>query len=77
MRGIRMPSMNHLHHFLMRGLIVSLALTTLTCAPGFAEEATLISIGPRIGFTGKTPFLRKEQKYNFYLTDVAAVFRLP
>jgi hypothetical protein len=54
-----------------------MALTTLICAPSFAEDTTLISIGPRIGFSGKTPFLGKQQKYNLHLTDVAANFRLP
>ena len=61
----------------MRSLIISLALSTLLCATSFAEDTTLISIGPRLGFTGKSPFLGKEQKYNFHLADVAAIFRLP
>jgi hypothetical protein len=37
----------------------------------------LINIDPRFGFSGKTPLLGKEQKYNFHLTDVATVFKLP
>jgi hypothetical protein len=37
----------------------------------------LLSIGPRIGFSGKTPLLGKEQKHVFHLTDVAALFKLP
>jgi len=49
----------------------------LIYAPSFAEDTTLISIGPRLGFSGKSPLLGKEQKYNFHLADVAAVFRLP
>jgi hypothetical protein len=49
----------------------------LFSAPSLGEDITLISIGPRVGFTGKSPFLGKEQKYNFHLYDVAAVFRLP
>ena len=37
----------------------------------------LLSIGPRIGFSAKTPLLGKEQRYYFHLADVAAVFKLP
>jgi hypothetical protein len=36
-----------------------------------------LSIGPRFGFSGKTPILGKEQKYYFDMIDVAAVFKLP
>jgi Lipid A 3-O-deacylase (PagL) len=42
-----------------------------------AEESTLISIGPRIGFSQKTPLLGKQQREVFHLYDVAAIFRLP
>lgn len=49
---------------------------TLIYTPGLAEETMLIRIGPRLGFSGQT-FLGKEQKYNFRLYDVAALFRLP
>lgn len=49
---------------------------TLLPTLGFAEETTLIRIGPRLGLSGQT-FLGKEQKYNFRLYDVAGVFRLP
>jgi len=42
-----------------------------------AGETTLLSIGPRYGFSGKSPLLGKQQKYNFDLFDVAATFRLP
>jgi hypothetical protein len=58
-------------------LIGSLAFATLICAQSFAEDNTLVSIGPRIGFSEKTPLLGKQQKYFFHMTDVAAVFRLP
>jgi hypothetical protein len=58
-------------------LILTLWLSTLICTPGFAEDMTLLSIGPRMGFGGKTPLMGKEQKYYFHLTDVAAVFKLP
>jgi lipid A 3-O-deacylase PagL len=69
--------MSFLQRFLASSVALILALTTLTYAPVLAEDTILISIGPRIGFSGKTPFLGKQQEYNFYLTDVAAVFRLP
>jgi hypothetical protein len=47
------------------------------CAPTLAEETILISLGPRVGFSGKTPLLGRQQKYHFELYDGAAVFRLP
>ena len=58
-------------------LIVLVGLSFLICAPGFAGDTTLISIGPRFGFSGKTPLMGKQQEHNFYLADVAAVFGLP
>jgi Lipid A 3-O-deacylase (PagL) len=45
--------------------------------PSLAGEISLLSIGPRFGFSATTPLLGKEQKYVFYLADVAAVFSLP
>ena len=51
--------------------------STMLSSPGVADDATLISIGPRVGFSGQSPFLGREQKHAFHLTDVAAVFRLP
>ncbi|MBI3807427.1 MAG: acyloxyacyl hydrolase [Nitrospirae bacterium] len=62
-----------------RPLILLLALwfSAMICTPSLAGDITLLSIGPRIGFSEKTPLLGKEQKYFFHLTDVAAVFRLP
>ena len=65
-----------LHNRLFR-LIGILALATLIYAPSFAGDISLVSIGPRIGFSEKTPLLGKQQKYFFHMTDVAAVFRLP
>ena len=58
-------------------LILALWLSTLLCTPSLAGDISLLSIGPRIGFSGKTPILGKEQKYYFHMTDVAAVFKLP
>jgi hypothetical protein len=69
--------MLHLYRSGLLHLIAILGLSILICAPSFAEDTTLISIGPRFGFSGKSPFMGKQQKHNFYLTDVAAVFRLP
>ena len=57
-------------------VLVGVVFITLIHIPGFAEETSLIRIGPRLGLSGQT-FLGKEQKYNFRLYDVAAVFRLP
>jgi hypothetical protein len=57
--------------------IILIGLSSLNSVPGMADESALISVGPRIGFTGKSPFLGKEQKYNFHLTDLAATWRLP
>lgn len=69
--------MRHIYRFLLFSLIGSLALATLICTPSLAEDTTLISIGPRFGFSGKTPLMGKQQKYYFDLINVAAVFKLP
>lgn len=57
--------------------VAALAFTVLVCASARAEDSPLISIGPRVGFSTKTPLMGKQQKYNFNLYDVAALFRLP
>lgn len=57
--------------------IILIGLSMLISVPGMAGEPVLISIGPRIGLTGKSPFLGKEQKHVFHLTDLAATWRLP
>jgi hypothetical protein len=69
--------MSFLQRFLASSVALILAFTTSAYAPVLAEDTTLISIGPRIGFSGKTPFLGRQQKYSFQLYDVAARFRLP
>lgn len=69
MRSSQRP---HLLH-----LILTLWFSTVLCTPSLAGDIALLSIGPRIGFSGKTPLLGKEQKYFFHMTDVAAVFKLP
>ena len=56
---------------------MSLSCVVLVCKAALAEESIFISIGPRMGFSGKTPLLGKQQKENFRLYDVAALFRLP
>ena len=59
-------------------LIIILGFTTaLGATPSFAGDITLLSIGPRIGFGEKIPFMGKEQKYYFHLYDVAATIKLP
>ena len=59
-------------------LIIIFGITTTLCAtPSFAGDITLLSIGPRIGFGEKIPFMGKEQKHYFHLYDVAAIIKLP
>jgi hypothetical protein len=58
-------------------LLLTLWLSAVFCTPSLAEDIALLSIGPRIGFSTKTPLLGKEQKYYFHLYDVAAVIKLP
>jgi hypothetical protein len=69
--------MKSLRRVLALSVFVSLAFTAPGREAALAEESIFISIGPRIGFSGKTPFFGKQQKYNFRLYDVAAQFRLP
>jgi hypothetical protein len=61
-----------LHLIIILGIITALGTT-----PSFAGDITLLSIGPRIGFGEKIPFMGKEQKYYFHLYDVAALIKLP
>ena len=56
---------------------LTLAFTVSARASSLAEQTILISLGPRVGFSGKTPLLGRQQKESFELYDVAAVFRLP
>jgi lipid A 3-O-deacylase PagL len=62
-------------------LIAIFMLTTaaiaMTNLHSRAEDSILISVGPRIGFSDKTPLLGKQQREVFHLYDVAATFRLP
>ena len=69
--------MSYLPRFLTLNVLMSLAFTALVCTPGLAEDSTLITVGPRLGFSGKTPLLGRQQKYNFNLYDIAALWRLP
>jgi len=69
--------MTFLQRFLASSVALILAFATSAYAPVLAEDTILISIGPRLGFSGKTPFLGRQQKYSFSLYDVAARFRLP
>jgi hypothetical protein len=66
---------SHQPHLLC--LILTLWLSAGICTPSFAENITLLSIGPRVGFGDKIPLMGKEQKYYFHLYDVAAVIKLP
>lgn len=58
-------------------IVAILAFTVLVSASALAEDSILISVGPRVGFSTTTPLMGKQQKYNFNLYDVAALFRLP
>src|SRR5215510_11714754 len=64
-------------HPQLPSLLLTLWLTTVLCTPSFAGDMALLSIGPRIGFGEKIPFMGKEQKYYFHLYDVAAVIKFP
>lgn len=55
---------------------IALLLLVNTSSRAENTDIGLIQIGPRFGLSGQT-FLGKEQKYNFQLYDVAALFRLP
>ena len=54
-----------------------LALSTLISEQSIAGDMTLLSIGPRYGFSLNEPLLGKRQTETFSLVDVAATFRLP
>jgi len=69
--------MSYLQRFLALNVLMSLAFTALVCTPGLAEDSPLITVGPRLGFSGKTPLLGRQQKYSFNLYDIAALWRLP
>ena len=69
--------MRYSQHPYLLHFILTLWISTVICTPSLAEDMALLSIGPRIGFSGKSPLLGKEQKYFFHMTDVAAVFKLP
>jgi lipid A 3-O-deacylase PagL len=69
--------MRFIHSSRLHHLIAVLGLSILIYSPVLADDTTLISIGPRFGFSSKTPLMGKQQKYDFYLADVAALFRLP
>jgi hypothetical protein len=69
--------MHYLSHSRLVQLLLTLCLSTAICTPCFANDITLVSIGPRMGFSGKTPLLGREQQYPFHLYDVAALLRLP
>jgi len=64
------------HPYLLN-LLLALWFSAAICTPCFAGDMALLSIGPRIGFGEKIPFMGKEQKYYFHLYDIAAVIKLP
>ena len=75
-----LPRLGGSDTFTLHTLITAIAilgLFILIHGKSIAGETTLLSIGPRYGFSGKSPLLGKQQTYNFNLFDVAATFRLP
>ncbi|WP_447976810.1 acyloxyacyl hydrolase [Candidatus Nitrospira bockiana] len=52
------------------------SIASLAIHESHAEDVRLISVSARVGFSGQT-FLGKEQKHNFQLYDLAALFDLP
>jgi len=58
-------------------LMLTLWFSTVICTPCLAGDMALLSIGPRIGFSGSTPLLGKRETESFRMADVAAVFTLP
>src|ERR1043165_3671526 len=69
--------MRHHQHPTLLTLLITLSISIALCTSGLARDISLLSIGPRFGFSGKAPILGKEQKYYFQMMDIAAVFRLP
>jgi hypothetical protein len=59
--------------------LVFLLVGVFICPPNesIAGEATILSIGPRYGFSRNEPVLGKRQTESFELVDIAATFRLP
>ena len=66
-----------MHPSRLLGPIALLGLCILIHAQSIAGDTTLVSLGPRYGFSRKEPLLGKRQTANFALVDVAAILRLP
>ena len=56
---------------------VLLGLFILISEQSIAGDTTVLSIGPRYGFSRNEPLLGKRQTADFDLVDIAAIFRLP
>ena len=67
----------HMHPSRLLGPIAFLGLFILIQEQSIAGDITLVSLGPRYGFSRQEPLLGKRQTANFVLVDVAALFRLP
>jgi hypothetical protein len=61
----------------LRFVLLSLGLFILIPEQSIAGDTTLLSIGPRYGFSRNEPLLGKRQTADFDLVDIAATFRLP
>lgn len=57
-------------------LALALSLSVLVSPPGHAQDAGLLTLGPRVGVGGDSP-LGEEQKEDFEQYDIAATFALP
>src|SRR4030095_2714329 len=72
----RLQWFRHMHPSRLLGPIAFLGLFILIQEQTIAGDTTLLSIGPRYGFSRKDPLLGKRQTANFALVDVATLFRL-
>jgi Lipid A 3-O-deacylase (PagL) len=73
----RLQWFRHMHPSRLLGPIAFLGLFILIQEQSIAGDTTLLSIGPRYGFSLNEPLLGKRQTETFNLVDVAATFRLP
>jgi hypothetical protein len=51
------PHMRNKQRSRLLPLLFAVWLSTMICTPGLAEDMTLLSIGPRFGFSGQTPLV--------------------
>jgi hypothetical protein len=71
------PHMRYNQHPRLLNLLLTLWFSTVICTPSLAGDIALLSIGPRVGFSGETPLLGERETESFRMADVAADFTLP